>query len=296
MVGAFGLAFLAGVLSVLSPCVLPLVPIVLGTALVRHRFGPVALAAGLALSFVAIGLFVATIGFSLGLDASLFSDIAAIMLLLIGIVLIVPPLQTRLVTAASPAGGWAQARFGGFSGAGLWGQFGVGLLLGMVWSPCVGPTLGAASVLAAQGQDLGQVAVTMGLFGLGGAVPLLLLGLLSRRQLMRWRGTLMRTGGGLKTAFGVVLVVMAGSVLSGPRQDARGRAGRRLTPMVDDADHELLSAPRPTGSLAAAMARHPARLGGALRGAPDRSCAFDRGRAKPLPLPGQVRKLPPIDG
>jgi cytochrome c-type biogenesis protein len=60
--GALGLAFLAGVLTVLSPCVLPLLPIVLGAATSQHRLGPLALATGLALSFTAIGLFVATIG------------------------------------------------------------------------------------------------------------------------------------------------------------------------------------------------------------------------------------------
>ncbi len=61
------LAFLAGILSTLSPCVLPLVPLLLGTAASEHRFGPVALAVGLALSFTAIGIFVATVGFAIGL-------------------------------------------------------------------------------------------------------------------------------------------------------------------------------------------------------------------------------------
>ncbi|MGE3160387.1 MAG: cytochrome c biogenesis protein CcdA, partial [Xanthobacteraceae bacterium] len=55
--GSIALALMAGVLSALSPCVLPLVPIVVATALGEHRLGPVALAAGLALSFVIIGLF-----------------------------------------------------------------------------------------------------------------------------------------------------------------------------------------------------------------------------------------------
>ena len=65
MATTFGLAFLAGILSVLSPCALPLLPLVLGAAESEHRLGPAALAAGLALSFVAIGLFVATGGFAL---------------------------------------------------------------------------------------------------------------------------------------------------------------------------------------------------------------------------------------
>ena len=93
--GVTGLAFLAGLLTVLSPCVLPLLPIVFGSAASAHRLGPVALAAGVAISFVAIGLFIATIGFSIGLDAGLLRSAAAVLLVLIGFVLIMPPLQQR---------------------------------------------------------------------------------------------------------------------------------------------------------------------------------------------------------
>jgi cytochrome c-type biogenesis protein len=70
-----GLAFLAGVLSILSPCVLPLLPIVLGAAASEHRRGPVALAGGVSLSFIAIGLFVATIGFELGMTRAGFETL-----------------------------------------------------------------------------------------------------------------------------------------------------------------------------------------------------------------------------
>lgn len=210
-----GLASLAGLLSVLSPCVLPLLPLVLGAAATEHRLGPVALAAGLALAFVAIGLFVATIGFAIGLDGELFRKAAAAMLMVLGLVLLVPAAQTRLAAAGGPVSDWAERRFGGFSTAGLPGQFAVGLLLGAVWSPCVGPTLGAASLLAAQGRDLGSVAVTMLLFGLGAALPLVALGMLSREILMRWRERMLGLGRGLKAALGAVLVVSSGLILSG---------------------------------------------------------------------------------
>jgi len=94
--GASLFALLAGVLSTLSPCVLPLLPLVLGAAVSEHRLGPAALAAGLAVSFVAIGLFVATIGFSIGLDAGIFRGVAALLLLAGGVVLMVPRLQQRM--------------------------------------------------------------------------------------------------------------------------------------------------------------------------------------------------------
>ncbi len=215
MFTTLGLAFLAGVLSVLSPCVLPLLPLVLGAAASEHRLGPAALAAGLALSFVAIGLFVATVGFAIGLDTDIFRIVAAILLVLIGLVLMVPAAQTRLAVAAGPMSNWTENHFGGFSTAGLLGQFGVGLLLGAVWSPCVGPTLGAASLMASQSKNLGAVALTMFLFGLGAALPLLLLGTLSREVIMRWRDRMMSAGKGLKAALGAILVVSGGVILSG---------------------------------------------------------------------------------
>lgn len=211
----FGLAFVAGVLSVLSPCVMPLLPLVQGAAASEHRLGPAALAAGLAISFVAIGLFVATIGFSIGLDGDVFRRAAAVLLVLVGIVLMVPVMQVRLATAAGPMSNWTEQRFGGFSTAGLTGQFCVGLLLGAVWSPCVGPTLGAASVLAAQGKNLGAVGLTMALFGLGAALPMLLLGMLSREALMRWRDRMIDLGKGAKAALGLVLVMVGVAILTG---------------------------------------------------------------------------------
>jgi cytochrome c-type biogenesis protein len=209
------LAFLAGILSTLSPCVLPLLPIVLGTALSEHRLGPVALAAGLALSFVAIGLIVATIGFAIGLDTGVFRTVAGLSLIAVGIVLLAPRLQAQFALAAGPVGNWTEQKFGGFSTTGLGGQFAVGLLLGAVWSPCVGPTLGAASVLASQGKDLGTVAVTMLAFGIGAALPLLLLGFLSREAMVRWRNRLLAAGQHGKLVMGVFLAATGLLIVTG---------------------------------------------------------------------------------
>lgn len=214
-IGASLFALLAGILSTLSPCVLPLLPLVLGAAVSEHRFGPVVLAAGLAVSFVAIGLFVATVGFSIGLDADVFRGLAALLLLAIGLVLVVPQLQARVAVAGGLVSNWSHDRFGGAGTAGLKGQFAVGLLLGAVWSPCVGPTLGAASVLAAQGKDLGQVAIVMAAFGVGAALPLLLLGLVSRDVMLRWRDRLARAGQGGKTILGALLFAVALLSLTG---------------------------------------------------------------------------------
>ena len=213
--GTTALAFLAGILSTLSPCVLPLLPIVLGTALSEHRAGPFALAGGLALSFVVIGLVVATVGFAVGLDGGVFRVVAGVLLIGIGIMLLTPQLQARFALAAGPVGNWAEQRFGGFSTAGLGGQFAVGLLLGAVWSPCVGPTLGAASVLASQGKDLGAVAITMLAFGIGAALPLMMLGLVSREAMLRWRERMLAAGQRGKLAMGAVLAATGLLIVTG---------------------------------------------------------------------------------
>ena len=232
-IGALGLAFLAGTLSVLSPCVLPLVPIVLGTAASEHRWGPLALAAGLALSFTIIGLFVATIGFAVGLDTDLFRTVSAVLLIGVGLVLLVPRLQEQFALAAGPVSQWAGGHLDNYAATGLAGQFGLGILLGAVWSPCVGPTLGAASLLAAKGENLGEVALTMLVFGIGAALPLMLLGFLSREAMQRWKGRMLEAGKGGKTLLGVLLLAIGLLIATG--------LDKRLETALVDASPEWLT-------------------------------------------------------
>lgn len=196
------LGFVAGVLSILSPCVLPLMPLVLGAAVSEHKWGPAAVAAGLALSFVAIGMFVATIGFALGLDANLFRGAAAGP---------TDPVR-RCRRAGEQLGRSAPVRR---QHRGLSGQFALGLLLGAVWSPCDGPTLGAASVLASQGRDLFQVSGVMVAFGLGAALPLLLLGSFSREWLARRRDQMLKAGKDGKIILGALLLITGLFILTG---------------------------------------------------------------------------------
>lgn len=214
-VGSIGFGFLAGVLSTLSPCVLPLLPLVLGPAVAAKRFGAAALAAGLVTSFVGVGLFVATIGFSIGLDGGVFRSISAVILALIGIVLLSEALQQRFAVAAGGLSNAGNRLIAQISPKGLRGQFVLGLLLGAIWSPCVGPTLGAASVLAARGQDLAGVAIVMIAFGLGSSLPLVVVGSLSRQALGRWRTNMMGVGKVGKIALGAAALAVAALILSG---------------------------------------------------------------------------------
>ena len=104
-VGSFLFAFLAGVLSTLSPCVLPLIPIIIGAATNQHRLGPFALAGGLTLSFAVIGTTLAGLGSSIGIAQDGFRLFAAVIMGLIGIVLISTHLQERFAVAMSGISG-----------------------------------------------------------------------------------------------------------------------------------------------------------------------------------------------
>jgi cytochrome c-type biogenesis protein len=214
-IGAGGLAFLSGSLSILSPCVLPLLPIILGASRAQHKFGAAALTAGVATSFVAIGLLPAAIGPRTGVDRETFRFVAAALSFLLGLVLIVPRLQRAAALAGGRVGNLLQGRFGNFSTAGASGQACLGLLLGAVWSPCAGPTLGAAALLAAQGNGLFEATLIMGAFGIGAAAPLAALGCLSRRTQARWRERLLIGAGAAKIGLGLALVALGALTLSG---------------------------------------------------------------------------------
>ena len=213
--GSYGFGFLAGVLSILSPCVLPLVPIVVGTAVAAHPLGAIALAAGLALSFTSVGLFAATVGFSIGLDAEWFRSVAAVLLVGFGVILLSAKLQQRFAGATSSLSTFGDGLLSRMKIDGLTGQLVIGLVLGLIWAPCVGPTLGAAATLASQGSNLGQVAVVMAVFGIGAGLPLALIGLGSRGAVAKYRGGLLQAGALGKHLLGALMLVLGVLILAG---------------------------------------------------------------------------------
>jgi len=221
-VGSYGLSFAAGTLSTLSPCVLPLVPILIGSAAASHRLGPLALATGLTISFTAIGIFVSTLGGALGIDQQVVRVIGAALLIFLGIILLSSSLQQRFAVATSGVSGAGQNLLAKISPNGLRGQFMLGLLLGIVWSPCVGPTLGAAVTLASQGTNLAHTSTVMLLFGLGAGIPLVLIGVLSRQALNQFRGRLMAFGQAGKKILGTMLAGIGLLVIFGADKAAEG--------------------------------------------------------------------------
>ncbi|TRZ56025.1 MAG: cytochrome c biogenesis protein CcdA [Rhodocyclaceae bacterium] len=211
---AYGLSFVAGGLSILSPCVLPIIPILFVSATAVHRLGPLALAMGLLLSFTLVGVFVVSLGAAIGIDQETFRAAAAIVLIVIGVLLLSKRLQEHFAFATSGVSGAGSALVSRLTIDGLGGQFVLGLLLGLVWSPCVGPTLGAAITLASQGQNLAQVSLVMALFGLGAGLPLILLGMASHWAMFGSR-RLLAVGVFGKKILGGIMLSLGALVLAG---------------------------------------------------------------------------------
>lgn len=187
--------FIAGLLTLINPCVLPVLPIVLASALQSGRHAPLALALGMSLAFVTLGMLLATVGQSIGLNEQLLSRIGASLMLMFGLILIVPALNQRFTSFATGFSEKADQQLNAVSAdssGGLKGHFLGGMLLGAVWSPCVGPTLGGAISLASQGESLLWAFAIMCSFALGVSGVIILLGygsrtvIRQRQQQMRW--------------------------------------------------------------------------------------------------------------
>lgn len=203
----------AGALGVLSPCVWPLVPVVMSSAAIGGRSGPWFLTAGLSLSFAVAGTLLTFVLVSAGLDPELFRTLSGGMLLVVATVLLIPAAGTWLNLHLSRITG----RFNSTSPASVSaaGQFGVGLLLGFVWLPCVGPTLGAAIALASMGQDFLPAFLVMLAYGFGTGIVLLMAGFASRQVLIRLRPSLLAGAARGKQWLGYALAVLGLLVLTG---------------------------------------------------------------------------------
>jgi cytochrome c biogenesis protein CcdA len=213
--GTYLLGYAAGLLSTLSPCVLALLPILVASALAEHHAGPLALAGGLTVSFVAFGLFFATVGLSIGLTRDVAREAAAVLLVVFGAFGLSNRLQERFERGTARLGAAGDRLLARLHPKGWGGQFLIGLCLGPVWTPCVGPTVGAATTLAAQRTQLTEVALLMVLFGLGASTPLLFVGSLSRSALQRLRAPLLRAGRAGRRVLGGTVLVLGLAVLSG---------------------------------------------------------------------------------
>jgi cytochrome c-type biogenesis protein len=208
------LAFLAGILTILSPCVLPLAPIVIAGARAHDARGPLALALGLSLTFGIGGGLLASLGIEFG-AADWVRAVSAALMLAVGIVMVVPALSGGAERWLAPVSGFADTLQSRLPAVGIAGQAATGMVLAFAWAPCAGPTLGAAFALAANGGSLLAATTIMTAFALGAAATLLVAGYglgriaASRRRIAGWTSVFGRA------TLGAAFVFVGVAILTG---------------------------------------------------------------------------------
>jgi cytochrome c biogenesis protein CcdA/thiol-disulfide isomerase/thioredoxin len=271
-------AFVAGAGTAVSPCVLPVLPIVLSVGATGGRRRPLGIITGLALSFTFATVALAYVIDALGLPGDLPRTLAIAVLIGFGVALIVPPLAHRLETRLAALAAGVRPRRGrgeGF-GAGLL----VGASLGFVYAPCAGPILaGVITVSAAQSFTAGRLAVALA-YGLGSAAVLYVLALGGRRVSYR----LARRSGSLQVAMGGVMVLVAVAMLA--KLDTRFESA-----IASDLPSFLVN---PTGHLESAkavqnqLANVRGRIGGRAAAVASEAGSREAGAGEPLPVLGQA--------
>jgi cytochrome c biogenesis protein CcdA len=210
-----GLSVAAGGLTTLSPCVFPLLPLVLGGAVQGHRFAPVAMGLGMMLSFAGIGVVLGALGPALGIDADTIRVAGAAMLIAFALVMLVPALGDRFSRWMLPIASAANAASTRLDGSSLLSAAALGAVLGLVWSPCSGPLLGSALTLVASEGGALRGGVVLALFGLGAAIPLVAVAYASRSGFMRARDWILARIERVRRGFAVLLGGMGIAILSG---------------------------------------------------------------------------------
>ncbi len=211
----FGLSLAAGALTTLSPCVFPILPLVVGGAVQGNRLAPLAMGAGMATSFALIGLLLGALGPALGIDSEHVRVFGAGLLIAFGLVMLVPVLNRRFTEWMLPIASGANAASARLDGGSLGGALLLGGVLGLVWSPCSGPLLASALTLVASEGGALRGALLLGLFGMGAAVPLVAVAYASRSGFNAARGWVLARIEGIKKAFGVLILLVGIAILTG---------------------------------------------------------------------------------
>ena len=197
------LAFLSGVVTVASPCVLPVLPFLLSGS-IGGRLRPFGIIGGFILSFTLFTLFLSSIVGALGVSPDLMRNVSIALLAGFGLTLVVPALHAAFERASSRS----LTNMQQVQGDGFFGGILVGATLGLLWTPCVGPIMASVFTLALSGNVTGTAAFVTLAFSLGTAIPMLAV-MLGGRGLLNRIPWVLQNLGRVQRGFGVVLVVFA---------------------------------------------------------------------------------------
>lgn len=211
--GILPVSYLAGALTTLNPCILPLLPILVASAARAGRSGPLVLIGAMVVSFTLFGSLIAAATLSAGLSTEALRMAAAIILIVLGTIMLIPAFEQRFQAMLSPGAGRIDVYVAERDDGGLKGQILAGLLLGAIWTPCSGPALGGAVALAVESGEIATAALRMFVFALGTATVLLAFTYASRSVLNM---TKLRTlAGNGKRVMAIIFVIMGLLVLFG---------------------------------------------------------------------------------
>jgi cytochrome c-type biogenesis protein len=202
------LAFLAGVLTIASPCILPIMPIMLGTAVARQsRTRPLFIALGFVLTFASLGMLLSVVSSTAGLAQDALRNGGIVLLGVAGLLRLWSQPYDLLMARA---GGMLQRLrvHGDRAGAGNAGGFVLGMSLGAVWTPCAGPVLASILALVARSQDLGWSAWLLTCYAIGAAIPMLAIAYGGQFATSRVRQIARHTEG-LQKGFGALVLLTA---------------------------------------------------------------------------------------
>lgn len=169
------LAFAAGVLTAAAPCILPLLPILLGTSIGQQgRWRPLFIVAGFISAFSGFALLFGAFPTVLGLSHDNLRKISIVLLGGFGVLMLWPQpyewLVARLSGLLSHAEGAVRA-----AGSGNVGGLILGLTLGVLWTPCAGPVLGSILTLIATSENFARAGMLLVAYAIGAAIPILLI-------------------------------------------------------------------------------------------------------------------------
>ncbi len=200
-------AFLAGIVTILSPCILPVLPVVLAGS-VGGRSRPFGVITGFVLSFSVFTLILSSLVQALGIPPDALRVAAVVLILFFGLVMLVAPLRHAFEMVASriAARGRRRGNSKGFTGGLL-----VGVSLGLVWTPCVGPIMASVISLAVTQSIDGAAVFIILAYSLGTSIPMLAI-MLGGRALMERLPVLSRNPARIQQVFGVLMILVAVSI------------------------------------------------------------------------------------
>lgn len=206
MTASFPFAFLAGLITVASPCIIPILPIVLGSALKRNRLYPLFMVLGLAFTFSLLGVVFGSLGSFIGIGKRTLETVAIVLLFVMGLVIVIKPLNAifsqwtgKLLAVGVPASGSSESPLQAFA---------VGSTLGIVWVPCTGPILASILALAAASKSVTTSFFFLLTYAVGAGVPMLLIAYGGQRVLTG-RHFIQQHSETIKLAFGWILILTA---------------------------------------------------------------------------------------